>query len=170
MAVRDIRYFGDPVLMSRADPVTRFDRNLEALISDLLDTVKPDGRAGLAAPQIGVGLRAFSYDVPTETGRQTGYVINPEIVELSEETQDGDEGCLSVPGLWYPTVRAQEAVVRGVDLRNEPITVRGTGLLARCLQHETDHLDGKLYLSRLTPELRRKALRAARESEWFWAS
>ncbi|GAB2839779.1 peptide deformylase [Lentzea nigeriaca] len=170
MAVRDIRYFGDPVLMSRADPVTRFDRNLEALITDLLDTVKPDGRAGLAAPQIGVGLRAFSYDVPSENGRRLGYVINPEIVELSEETQDSDEGCLSVPGLWYPTVRAREAVVRGVDLRNEPVIVRGTGLLARCLQHETDHLNGKLYLSRLTPELRRKALRAARESEWFWAS
>jgi peptide deformylase len=123
MAVRDIRYFGDPVLMSPADPVTRFDRNLEALITDLLDTVRPDGRAGLAAPQIGVGLRAFSYDVEGVLG----YVINPEIVELSEEEQDGDEGCLSVPGLWYPTRRAQEAVVRGVDLRNEPITVRGRG-------------------------------------------
>lgn len=166
MAVRDIRYFGDPVLSSPADPVTRFDRNLEALIADLLDTVRPDGRAGLAAPQIGVGLRAFSYDVEGVPG----YVINPEVVELSEETQDGGEGCLSVPGLWYPTQRAQEAVVRGVDLRNEPVVVRGTGLLARCLQHETDHLDGKLYLSRLTPELRREALRAARESEWFWAS
>lgn len=167
MAMRDIRLFGDPVLTSPADPVTRFDRNLEALVADLLDTVEPDGRAGLAAPQIGIGLRAFSYDVPEKGGRRRGYVINPEIVELSEETQDGGEGCLSVPGLAYPTVRAQEAVVRGVDLRNEPVVVRGSGLMARCLQHETDHLDGKLYLSRLTPELRRKAMRAARESDWF---
>ncbi|TWP44486.1 peptide deformylase [Lentzea tibetensis] len=166
MALRDIRYLGDPVLSSPADAVVRFDRNLEALVKDLLDTVKPDGRAGLAAPQIGVGMRVFSYDV----GDQFGYVINPEVVELSEEVQDGDEGCLSVPGLRYPTRRANEAVVRGVDLRNEPVTVRGTGLMARCLQHETDHLDGKLYLSRLEPEKRRSALKAARESEWFWAS
>jgi peptide deformylase len=167
MAMRDIRLFGDPVLTSPADPVTRFDRNLEALIADLLDTVEPDGRAGLAAPQIEVGLRAFSYDVPEEGGRRRGYVINPEVVELSEETQDGGEGCLSVPGLAFPTVRAREAVVRGVDLRNDPVVVRGTGLLARCLQHETDHLDGRLYLSRLTPELRREAMRAARASDWF---
>lgn len=163
MALRDIRYFGDPVLRSTADPVTKFDRNLEALIADLLDTVEPDGRAGLAAPQIGVGLRAFSYHVEGELG----YVINPEVVELSEEVQDGPEGCLSVPDLWYPTTRAQHAVVRGVDLRNEPVTVKGDGLMARCLQHETDHLDGMLYLERLTPALRREALRDARQSDWF---
>ncbi|MET9229771.1 peptide deformylase [Lentzea sp. NPDC003310] len=167
MAMRDIRLFGDPVLASPADPVTRFDRALEALVADLLDTVEPEGRAGLAAPQIGVGLRAFSYDLPEDGCRRRGYVLNPEIVELSEETQDGGEGCLSVPGLAFPTVRAREAVVRGVDLRNEPVVVRGTGLMARCLQHETDHLDGRLYLSRLTPELRREAMRAARKSDWF---
>jgi peptide deformylase len=163
MALRDIRYFGDPVLRSTADPVTKFDRNLEALIADLLDTVEPDGRAGLAAPQIGVGLRAFSYHVEGDLG----YVINPEVVELSEEIQDGPEGCLSVPDLWYPTKRAQYAVVRGVDLRNEPVTVKGDGLMARCLQHETDHLDGMLYLERLEPALRRQALRDARQSDWF---
>jgi len=163
MALRDIRYFGDPVLRSTADPVTKFDRNLEALIADLLDAVEPDGRAGLAAPQIGVGLRAFSYHVAGERG----YVINPEVVELSEEVQDGPEGCLSVPDLWYPTTRAQHAVVRGVDLRNEPVTVKGDGLMARCLQHETDHLDGMLYLERLEPALRREALRDARQSDWF---
>ncbi|WP_285751346.1 peptide deformylase [Lentzea sp. NBRC 105346] len=166
MALRDIRYLGDPVLSSPADPVTKFDRNLEALVKDLLDTVEPPGRAGLAAPQIGVGLRVFSYAVDGDVG----YVINPEIVELSGELQEGDEGCLSVPGLWYPTTRAKEAVVKGVDLRNEPVTVQGSGTMARCLQHETDHLDGRLYLSRLTPELRKRALRAARDSEWFWAS
>lgn len=165
MAIRDIRYFGDPVLSSPAAPVTNFDRDLKALVTDLLDTVKPDGRAGLAAPQIGVGLRVFSYDVDGDLG----YVVNPEIAELSEELQDGDEGCLSVPGMWHPTTRAMKAVVRGVDMNNEPVVVSGSGTMARCLQHETDHLDGKLYLSRLTPELRKRALKAARESEWFRA-
>src|SRR3954453_17747623 len=136
MTMQEIRHFGDPVLKTRCDPVTRFDNRLAELITDLLETVDAPGRAGLAAPQIGVGMRAFSYNVDDDFG----YVINPEIVQLSTEEQDGDEGCLSVPGLWFPTRRAQRAVVRGVALRNEPVTVRGTGLMARCLQHETDHL------------------------------
>ena len=164
MALRELRYFGDPVLKTVADPVTRFDKSLEALVQDLLDTVEPQGRAGLAAPQIGVGLRAFSYDVHGEHG----YVLNPEIVELSEETQDIDEGCLSVPELWFPTPRAAYAVVRGVDLRNEPVTVMGSGLMAQCLQHETDHLDGVLYLDRLAAERKRQAMRHARQKDWFW--
>ncbi|GAA4528716.1 peptide deformylase [Amycolatopsis samaneae] len=164
MAMRELRYFGDPVLKSVCDPVTTFDKKTEALVKDLLDTVKPGGRAGLAAPQIGVGLRVFSYDV----GGLTGYVINPEIVSLSEETHEIGEGCLSVPELWFPVRRAKHAVVRGVDLRNEPIEVEGTEVLAQCLQHETDHLDGKLYLDRLLPERKKQALREAREKDWFW--
>ncbi|ASR37521.1 peptide deformylase [Prauserella marina] len=165
MAVRDLRYFGDPVLKSVADPVTRFDASLKALVTDLLDTVEPPGRAGLAAPQIGVGLRAFSYNV----GGDLGYVLNPEIVELSEETHEINEGCLSVPELWFPTIRAKYAVVKGVDLRNEPVTVEGKEVMAQCLQHETDHLDGKLYLDRLEPSRRREALREARGHDWFWS-
>ena len=129
------------MLSTPAAPITTFNRHTEALIRDLMDTVDAPGRAGVAAPQIGVGLRAFSYRVDG----QIGYVINPEIVELSEEIQeDGNEGCLSVPGLWYPTPRARRAVVKGVDLRNEPVVVAGTGVMARCLQHETDHLAGAL--------------------------
>lgn len=164
MAVRDLRYFGDPVLKTACDPVTRFDRAVEQLVTDLLDSVKPAGRAGLAAPQIGVGLRVFSYDVDG----LTGYVINPELVELSEETHEIDEGCLSVPELRFPVPRAKRAVVRGVDLRNEPVVVEGKDVLAQCLQHETDHLDGMLYLDRLTKERKREALSQARKRDWFW--
>jgi peptide deformylase len=165
MALRELRYFGDPVLKTVADPVTRFDKSLEALVQDLLDTVEPPGRAGLAAPQIGVGLRAFSYHVEGVLG----YVLNPEIVELSEETHDIDEGCLSVPELWFPTRRAAYTVVRGVDLRNEPVTVEGDGVMSQCLQHETDHLDGILYLDRLVADRKRQALRQARQKDWFWS-
>ncbi|MDT0327733.1 peptide deformylase [Nocardiopsis lambiniae] len=163
MTMRPIVRFGDPVLVTPTTPVTKFDRRTEALVEDLLDTVEAPGRAGVAATQIGVGLRVFSYNVE---GR-IGYVINPELTELSEETQEGEEGCLSIPGLWYPTRRAMHATVTGVDLRNEPVTVSGEGLMARALQHETQHLDGVLYIDRLTPELRRRALRDIRRSDWF---
>ncbi|WP_067963954.1 peptide deformylase [Nocardiopsis trehalosi] len=163
MSKRPIVRFGDPVLVTPTAPVTTFDRHTEALVRDLLDTVDAPGHAGVAATQIGVGLRVFSYNVDGEIG----YVINPEIAELSEETQDGEEGCLSVPELWFPTTRALRAVVTGVDLRNEPVTLRGEGLMARCLQHETDHLDGMLYLSRLDRETRKAAMRAVRRSSWF---
>lgn len=164
MAMRGLRYFGDPVLKTPCDPVTRFDKTTESLVTDLLDTVKPAGRAGLAAPQIGVGLRVFSYDVDG----QFGYVINPEIVELSEATHEISEGCLSVPELRFPIVRAEHAVVRGVDLRNEPMVVEGKGVLAQCLQHETDHLGGMLYLDRLSKDHKRQAMREARNKDWFW--
>ncbi|SHG87742.1 peptide deformylase [Streptoalloteichus hindustanus] len=163
MPVRPIRIFGDPVLRSPASPVTTFGDDLRALVRDLLDTVDRPGRAGVAAPQIGVGLRVFSYQVDGEHG----YVVNPEVVEVSPEVQDGEEGCLSVPDLWFPTRRAARAVVRGVDVRNEPVVVSGEGLMARCLQHETDHLDGLLYLDRLDPANRKEALRQARRSDWF---
>lgn len=161
--MKPLRYFGDPVLTTPSDPVTRFDKSLRVLVDDLMDTVDAPGRAGLAAPQIGVGLRAFSYLVD---GRH-GYVLNPELVELSPAVQDGHEACLSVPGLSFPTKRAQHAVVRGVDVRNDPVVVSGDGLFARCLQHETDHLDGKLYLDRLEAADRRTALRQVRQSNWF---
>ncbi|OXM66483.1 MULTISPECIES: peptide deformylase [Amycolatopsis] len=165
MALRELRYFGDPVLKTVCEPVTKFDKGVEQLVTDLLDTVRPAGRAGLAAPQIGVSLRVFSYEVDN----LFGYVINPEIVELSEETHEINEGCLSVPELWFPTRRAKRAVVKGVDLRNEPVTVEGEGVLAQCLQHETDHLDGTLYLDRLEKDRKREALKQARDKDWFWS-
>ena len=159
MTIRPIREVGDPVLRTPSDEVRAFDRDVAALVRDLLETVDHPGRAGLAAPQIGVGLRAFSYNIDGVIG----HVVNPVIVELSEETQDGDEGCLSVPGIWAPTVRAMHAVVEGFDVHGEPIKLEGSGLMARCLQHEVDHLDGKVFLDRLTGEARKTALRALRD-------
>ena len=158
MTIRPIREVGDPVLRTPADEVRVFDRDVAALVRDLLETVDHPGRAGLAAPQIGVSMRAFSYNIDGVIG----HMVNPRIVELSEETQDGDEGCLSVPGIWAPTERAMHAVVEGFDVDGKPLVLEGSGLMARCLQHEVDHLDGKLFLDRLTGEARKTALRALR--------
>jgi peptide deformylase len=159
VTIRPIRELGDPVLRTPADPVRDFDRDLAALVRDLEDTVDHPGRAGLAAPQIGVGLRVFSWNVDDEIG----HLVNPVIVSLSEEKQDDDEGCLSVPGLYAPTVRAMHAVVEGFDVNGKPLRVEGSGLMARCLQHEVDHLDGKVFLDRLTGEARKQALRTLRD-------
>ncbi len=159
MTIRPIRELGDPVLRTPADEVRAFDRELAALVRDLLDTVDHPGRAGLAAPQIGVSARVFSYNVDGEIG----HLVNPRVVELSEEVQDGDEGCLSIPGIWAPTVRAMHAVVEGFDVHGEPLRLSGSGLMARCLQHEVDHLDGRVFLDRLTGDARKGALRALRD-------
>jgi peptide deformylase len=158
MSVRPIRMFGDPVLRTPCDQVTRFDSSLAALVDDLLDTVSEPGRAGLAANQIGVSLAAFSYNAD---GR-LGYVINPVLAEISGE-QDGLEACLSLPGISAIRPRAARAVVTGVDLHGRPVTVRGTGELARCLQHETDHLRGELYIDGLEGAERVAVMRRLRE-------
>lgn len=160
MAMREIRVLPDPVLRTPCDPITVIDDRVRGLVEDLLDTVNHEGRAGLAANQIGVNLRAFSWNIEDDIG----YVLNPRIVELSEdEYQDGDEGCLSVPGLWFPTERAWYAKVEGTDLNGKKVVVEGTELMARCLQHEVDHLDGFLYIDRLEKSVRKKAMRALRE-------
>lgn len=160
MAMRDIRVVGDPVLRTPCEPIRDRDARVRSLVEDLLETVDADGRAGLAANQIGVNLRAFSWNIDDEIG----YVLNPRMVEVSEEEyQDGDEGCLSVPGLWYPTKRAWYARVIGEDLDGREVVVEGTELMARCLQHECDHLDGMLFLDRLERAERKKAMRAIRE-------
>ena len=158
MAMREIRVIPDPVLRTACDEITTMDDRVRSLVTDLLDTVDAEGRAGLAANQIGVNLRAFSWNIDDEIG----YVLNPRIVALGDELQDGDEGCLSVPGLWYPTTRANYARVEGIDLDGNPVVVEGTGLMARCLQHECDHLDGMVYLDRLQKETRRAAMRELR--------
>jgi peptide deformylase len=132
----------------------RFDDTLARLIADLLETVAEPGRAGLAANQIGSSLAAFSYNVDG----QLGYLINPEVVELSGALA-GPEACLSIPGVSAERPRAAHAVVTGVDLRQEPVSVTGTGELARCLQHETDHLRGELYIDKLTGAERRRVMR-----------
>lgn len=160
MAMREIRVIPDPVLRTPCDPITQIDDRVRSLVRDLVDTVDDEGRAGLAAPQIGVGLRAFSWNIEGEIG----YVLNPRIVELSEdEYQDGDEGCLSVPGLFFPTQRAWYAKVEGIDVDGNTVIVEGDELMGRCLQHEVDHLDGHLYIDRLERSVRKKAMRAIRE-------
>ncbi|KQZ83982.1 peptide deformylase [Microbacterium sp. Root166] len=163
MAVRPIRVFGDPVLKSVSTPIDKVDEGVRGLVRDLLDTVELPGRAGVAAPQIGVGLRAFSYNIDGDIG----YVLNPVLVEVSGEPAAIGEGCLSVPGLWHDAVRYPWAKVVGTDLDGNEVVLEGEGLLAQALQHETDHLDGTLYLERLTPDERRVAMREIRESDWF---
>jgi peptide deformylase len=163
VAERPIRLFGDPVLKTVSDPITAIDDRVRGLVADLLDSVRLPGRAGVAAAQIGVNLRAFSYNVDGEVG----YILNPVIVELSGEPELVDEGCLSVPGLWYPTLRYPFARVTGIDLDSKPIELSGDGLMAQALQHETDHLDGILYLDRLDRASRKAAMKEVRESTWF---
>lgn len=154
MTVRPLRLLGDPVLRTPADPVTRFDYALARLVEDLLDTVQEPGRAGLAACQIGSGLAAFSYFVDG----QLGYLLNPRILE-ADGSSPGPEGCLSVPGLTAIRQRPARVVAAGVNLDQEPVVVSGTGELARCLEHETDHLQGVLFIDGLEGEERRRALR-----------
>ena len=163
MTVREIRLFGDPVLRAVSAPIDVIDEGVRALVTDLVDTVELPGRAGVAAPQIGVGLRAFSYNIDGDIG----YVLNPVLAEVRGEPQPVGEGCLSVPGLWHDALRHPWARVTGIDLDGDEIVLEGDGLLAQALQHETDHLDGMLYLSRLSPENRKRAMREVRESAWF---
>ena len=163
MPERQIRLLGDPVLKTVSDPILTIDDRVRSLVTDLLDSVRLPGRAGVAAAQIGVNLRAFSYNVEGDVG----YILNPSIVELTGEPELIDEGCLSVPGLWYPTKRYPFARVVGTDLEGETLELSGDGLMAQALQHETDHLDGLLYLDRLDKENRRAAMKQVRESDWF---
>jgi peptide deformylase len=161
VTVKPIRMFGDPVLRMTAQPVTTFDAELRTLVEDLTETMQAAPGAGLAAPQLGVSLRVFTYFVEGELG----HLINPDLT-LSAEEQDGPEGCLSLPGLTYDCRRAYGVVARGVNMWGDPVTVEGTQRLARCIQHETDHLDGIIFVDRLDPEQRAAALLAVREAEW----
>ncbi len=162
MSIRPIRLFGDPVLRTPADPVITFDAELRKLVKDLTDTMMDAPGVGLAAPQIGVGLRVFTYYVDDVLG----HIINPTL-KLSAEVEVDDEGCLSFPGLAYPTSRSFGAVATGFDMHGEPVTVEGTSQLARCVQHETDHLDGVLFIDRLDPAQRKLAMKEIRASEWW---
>lgn len=163
MTVRKIRVFGDPVLRTVCEPITVVDEGVRALVDDLCDTVAFDGRAGLAATQIGRTQRAFSLHIDGVVS----YLLNPEILALEGEPQLTGEGCLSVPDLWFEVPRYPKATVRGIDLEGNEVIVEGEGLLAQALQHECDHLDGMLYLQRLDRETRGMAMRRIRESTWF---
>ena len=162
MAVRPIRLFGDPVLRSVCAPIDDIDEGIVSLVSDLVDSVAEPGRAGVAAPQIGVGVRAFSYNVDGVIG----YILNPTLEVAGDPVPTG-EGCLSVPGLWHDALRHPWARVTGIDLHGDELVIEGEGLLAQALQHECDHLDGMLYLDRLPKDVRRQAMREVRESDWF---
>ena len=163
MSVQPIRLFGDPVLRTPADLVTDFDKQLRTLVTDLAETMLDAPGAGLAAPQIGVGLRVFTYHVDDT---QSGHLINPVLHFPDDDTQDGDEGCLSIPGLRFDCRRSANVVAHGQNMHGDPVTVEGTALLARCLQHETDHLDGVLFVDRLDAETRKAAMKAIREAPW----
>lgn len=169
MPQRQVRLFGDPVLKSRADEITAVDASIRALADDMLTTMDAYGGVGLAANQIGVLKRIFVYDCTSDSDDEPvrGAVINPEWEALDEDTMIGDEGCLSIPGIHKEVERSARIRCRGLGLDGEPVEFEATGLLARCVQHETDHLDGVLFLDRITPQLRKEALREIRESDWF---
>lgn len=162
MSVRPIRLFGDPVLRTPADPVVEFDRQLRGLVKDLTETMLQERGAGLAAPQLGVSLRVFTFDV----GDVVGHLVNPVLEFPDELEQDGPEGCLSIPGLYFDTKRRLNVVAKGYDMHGEPLQIVGTELTARCLQHETDHLDGVLFVDRLDAATKKEAMKAIRQAEW----
>ena len=162
MTIRPVRLFGDPILRTAANPVTDFDKQLRGLVKDLTQTLDDAQGAGLAAPQIGVGQRVFAYAVRGERG----YLVNPVLDFPDEEDQEGEEGCLSFPGIYYDVKRRLNAVARGFDDRGDPVQVVGTEVLARCLQHETDHLDGVLFIDRMDQATRKQAMREIRAANW----
>lgn len=163
MTVREIRLYGDPVLRTVCDEITEITPAIADLVADLIETTQVPGRAGVAAPQIGVSLRAFSFHVNGEVG----YLLNPKIVEFIGEPEEIEEGCLSVPGLWEKTSRYPSVIAEGIDLTGETVRIEGSGLLGQALQHECDHLDGKVYLDRLSAEGRKVAMKKLRETDWF---
>ena len=163
MPIQPIRLFGDPVLRTRAAEVVDFDRELRNLVRDLWDTMADEGGAGLAAPQLGVSLRVFTYQVDGFIG----HLVNPTVDIVGEDLQEGPEGCLSIPGLSWDCRRHLHVVARGWNEHGEPVEVAGSESLARAIQHETDHLDGVLFIDRLDPEIRRQAMREIRQAKWF---
>ncbi len=145
------------------DPIRLSDARAAGLITDLLDTVRIPGRAGVAANQIGVGLRAFSYNIDGDTG----YIVNPVLADVSGEAELVEEGCLSVPGFYFPRLRYPFARATGIDLDGNPLELAGTGLLAQAIQHEIDHLDGHLFIEGLEPETKREAMKLIRSAPWY---
>jgi peptide deformylase len=165
MAARQLRIFGDPILRQRALEVEDFDSSLRRLVEDMSDTMTEENGAGLAAPQIGVGLRVFVYGVDDEEDEDhmsIRHIVNPILIEQSTEEIEDTEGCLSIPGLRYDLLRPRRIVAEGFDMHGEPLTIEGTDRVARALAHETDHLDGILFVDRLDEERRKEALREIR--------
>lgn len=167
MSLRELRIYGDPVLGSRAEEISRFDAGLRALASDMLETMDKAGGVGLAANQVGILKRIFVYDCSHTQSGLRGAIVNPVWTPVGEQQQTGPEGCLSIPGISAETTRFNQVFVSGQDIEGRPVSMVASGLMARCIQHETDHLDGVLFLQRLEAPVRKEAMRAIRESEWF---
>ena len=167
MTVREVRLYGDPVLSTRAEEITEFGPSLERLAQDMLETMEDAGGVGLAANQIGVTMRIFVFDCSHYQHGLRGAIINPEWEAVGEDTQLGPEGCLSIPGISQPTERFNTVRLTGFDPLGRPVSMLASGLMARCIQHETDHLDGILFLKRLSDELRKESMKIIRQSEWF---
>ncbi|WP_395359497.1 peptide deformylase [Streptomyces sp. YH02] len=165
--VRAMTLLGDPVLHTPCAPVTDFGPELARLVEDMFATMYAANGVGLAANQVGVGLRVFVYDCPDdEETRHLGHVVNPRLVEADGDVFRGAEGCLSLPGLEAPTPRYDRAVVEGVRLDGTPVRVEGTGFFARCLQHEADHLEGGVYADHVTGWRKSRLIRAIRKQPW----
>lgn len=162
MSVTPIRLMGDPVLRRRAEEVVDFDAELQQLVADLTDTMHAAGGAGIAAPQIGVGLRVFTWYVDGEVG----HLVNPEVTPIGDEEQIDSEGCLSIPGFRFDCRRHLYVAASGWTMHGDPIRVEGSHMLARAVQHEVDHLDGVLFVDRLDAEAREAALAVLRDAEW----
>jgi peptide deformylase len=161
MTVMQIRTFGDPVLREQTRPVERFDRSLRRLVDDMFETMEDAPGVGLAAPQVGISARFFVYD---DGDGNRGFLANVEL-DAAEGELTHDEGCLSIPGPFYPTKRAARVRIRGRDVRGHDVELVGEGLLARIFQHEADHLDGRLYIDRLDDAGRKEVLRQLRRLE-----
>jgi peptide deformylase len=164
VAILTIRTLGDPILRSKASPVTVFDDDLAQLAADMHETMRAAPGVGLAASQVGRLLRLFVYDTGDEG--ESGSLVNPEIIWASEEMVEAEEGCLSLPGTYYPVTRAVAVKVRAQDVTGAPVEKEGEGFLARIFQHEIDHLDGILFIDRLAPELRKEAMKALRDQDF----
>lgn len=165
MTVRPLRLFGDPVLTTVAAPVAEFDDGLRRLVADMLETMDAAGGVGLAANQIGIARRVFVFDCQG----MRGAIINPVWAPLDGSEQVGPEGCLSIPGIRADVARHNTLVASGADAFGRPLAIRATGLLARCIQHESDHLDGVLFLSRMEPAAKKQAMAQIRATDWFTA-
>ena len=172
MAVLPIRITGEPVLHSAAAEVTDFDEQLHRLVGDMFETMKEAPGVGLAAPQVGVGLRVFVYDWTDDEGTLwRGVAVNPELwispVPVGEADEDEEsEGCLSLPGERFPLRRADRAILRAVDLDNRPYEIVAQGWLARIFQHEYDHLDGVLYVDRLEEGYEKAVAKVIKKKGW----
>ena len=166
MTVLPLRFVGDPVLREPAKPVVDFDAELRTLVADLRETLADQHGAGLAAPQLGVGLRVFAFAPQLHDG-DLDHLVNPVLEFPDEQEQSGPEGCLSIPGVYLDTKRRLNVVAKGFTVAGDPVQVVGDGLLARCIQHETDHLDGVLFIDRQSPEQRERLLATIREAAWF---